>query len=170
MPLINIVRRPEQAKALQEIGAENIVDSSSKTFDQDLEALIEKIKPTSYFSCVGGQTSYDHLKKMPRGSKLYYFSDISSTPVTFYPRELILSKKSINSVFMPDFLMDISESELNIYKHIISTDLNSTIPGDGKVFESNIVKTFPLKEFEKAMEYSKTVRSEGKVLLDLTGI
>ena len=52
--LVNIVRRPEQADILREIGAEHIVDSSSPTFLDDLTQALITTGATIAFDAIGG--------------------------------------------------------------------------------------------------------------------
>ncbi len=52
--LVNIVRRPEQAEILREIGAAHIVDSSSATFLDDLTQALITTGATIAFDAIGG--------------------------------------------------------------------------------------------------------------------
>ncbi len=52
--LVNIVRKPEQAAALREIGAKIICDSSSATFMQDLTEALFTTGATLAFDAIGG--------------------------------------------------------------------------------------------------------------------
>lgn len=54
VPLVNIVRRPEQAKILREVGATHVCDSSSETFMQDLIEAMVATKATLAFDAIGG--------------------------------------------------------------------------------------------------------------------
>jgi NADPH2:quinone reductase len=54
VPLVNIVRRPEQAAILHEIGAEHVVDSSSPTFLDDLTQALITTGATIAFDAIGG--------------------------------------------------------------------------------------------------------------------
>jgi NADPH:quinone reductase len=52
--LVNIVRKPEQAELLREIGATHVVDSSSATFMNDLIAALVDTGATLAFDAIGG--------------------------------------------------------------------------------------------------------------------
>lgn len=52
--LVNIVRSPEQAKILQDIGAKYIVDSSAPTFQDDLLQALIATNATIAFDAIGG--------------------------------------------------------------------------------------------------------------------
>jgi hypothetical protein len=54
VPLVNIVRRPEQAQLLRELGAVHVCDSSEETFKDDLVAALRETKATLAFDAVGG--------------------------------------------------------------------------------------------------------------------
>jgi len=54
VPLVNVVRRPEQAQLLREQGAVHVCDSSEPTFAADLVAALKETKATLAFDAVGG--------------------------------------------------------------------------------------------------------------------
>jgi hypothetical protein len=54
VPLVNIVRRPEQAQLLREQGAIHVCDSSEPTFEADLIAALRETKATIAFDAIGG--------------------------------------------------------------------------------------------------------------------
>jgi len=54
VPLVNVVRRPEQIALLKEIGAEHVVDSSTPTFLADLTEALAVTGATLAFDAVGG--------------------------------------------------------------------------------------------------------------------
>jgi NADPH:quinone reductase-like Zn-dependent oxidoreductase len=54
VPLVNIVRRPEQAALLRGQGALHVCDSSAPTFDDDLVAALRDTGATLGFDAIGG--------------------------------------------------------------------------------------------------------------------
>ena len=54
VPLVNIVRRPEQQALLQGLGAEHVCDSSSSTFMADLTQALIDTGATIAFDAIGG--------------------------------------------------------------------------------------------------------------------
>ena len=54
VPLVCIVRKPEQEALLRDIGALNVCDSSSPTFMSDLTALLQETMATLAFDAIGG--------------------------------------------------------------------------------------------------------------------
>ena len=54
VPLVNVVRRPEQAQILREQGAVHVCDSSEPSFETDLVASLRETGATLAFDAVGG--------------------------------------------------------------------------------------------------------------------
>ena len=54
VPLVNIVRRPEQVELLRSLGAEHVCDSSAPTFTADLTAALVAAGATLAFDATGG--------------------------------------------------------------------------------------------------------------------
>ena len=61
VPLVNIVRRPEQAVILRELGSEYVVDSSSATFMKDFIDALRATSATLAFDATGGGTLASHI-------------------------------------------------------------------------------------------------------------
>src|SRR6202044_3102665 len=56
VPLVNIVRRPEQAELLRSIGAVHVCDSSAASFKGDLRDAVAATSATLAFDATGGGT------------------------------------------------------------------------------------------------------------------
>lgn len=54
VPLVNIVRKPEQEKILRDLGAKHVVNSSSDSFMDDLIKALAETKATLGFDAIGG--------------------------------------------------------------------------------------------------------------------
>src|SRR4051812_7214242 len=61
VPLVNIVRKPEQVELLKGIGAEHVVDSSQPDFAGQLAEAIRATGATLAFDAVGGGTLAGHI-------------------------------------------------------------------------------------------------------------
>lgn len=61
VPLVNVVRRPEQADLLRGLGATHVCDSSQASFDEDLAKAIEATGATVAFDAIGGGTMADRI-------------------------------------------------------------------------------------------------------------
>lgn len=56
VPLVNVVRRPEQAQRLRALGARHVLDSSAPDFERELVAAIRETGATLAFDAIGGGT------------------------------------------------------------------------------------------------------------------
>jgi NADPH2:quinone reductase len=54
VPLVNIVRRPEQAELLRELGATHVCDTNASSFADDLKAALTATGATIAFDAIGG--------------------------------------------------------------------------------------------------------------------
>jgi NADPH:quinone reductase len=54
VPLVNLVRRPEQVELLRGLGVEHVVDSSAQSYAADLGAAIASNATTLVFDAIGG--------------------------------------------------------------------------------------------------------------------
>jgi NADPH:quinone reductase-like Zn-dependent oxidoreductase len=54
VPLVNVVRRPEQVSLLRELGATHVCDSSAPSFEADLTAALTATGATVAFDAIGG--------------------------------------------------------------------------------------------------------------------
>lgn len=79
--LINVVRKPEQVKLLQDMGAELIVDTSSASWKEDLGNLIKQYKVRLAFDAVSGNMTGDILTMLPNRSAVYVYGRLASEPV-----------------------------------------------------------------------------------------
>lgn len=56
IPLVNIVRKPEQEELLESLGADHVLNSTSPSFDADLVQALKATKATLAFDATGGGT------------------------------------------------------------------------------------------------------------------
>jgi NADPH:quinone reductase len=87
IPLVNVVRRDEQAKLLGSIGADHICNSSAPDFAEQLRAAIAATGATIAFDAIGGGT-------MP-GVLLEAMEDVAAARMGFYSPYGSLDLKSV---------------------------------------------------------------------------
>lgn len=69
IPLVNVVRSPEQAQILRDIGAQHVVNSRDADFTEQLTAAIRETGATIAFDAIGGGTlGSDILRAMERAA------------------------------------------------------------------------------------------------------
>ncbi|MGB3723800.1 MAG: zinc-binding dehydrogenase [Pacificimonas sp.] len=61
VPLVNVVRKPEQAKLLRDAGAKYVVDTSTDNFKEELTDALAETGATLAFDAVGGGKNATHI-------------------------------------------------------------------------------------------------------------
>ena len=143
--LINIVRRPEQVKMLQDLGAENIIDTSSPQFESELAAKIAQLKPSAFFDGVGGQVGSKIFSLMPENSTTYCFGILSGdSAYSGNVSDLLFKGKSIKGWWITAEFTDLTKA----FK-IVKGAIENMVKGE---YKTNIVKTFPPSQFKEAID------------------
>ncbi|MBV8374579.1 MAG: zinc-binding dehydrogenase [Candidatus Eremiobacteraeota bacterium] len=158
LPLINIVRRPDQVDLLREIGAEHVLDSSQPSFDADLRRLCTALNATIGFDAVTGELSGRMLRAQPKGSRLIVYGSLSESPALVDPRSLIFDEKQVSGLWLSSWMSRWNPlQQLRItgrVQALLSTDLASAIQG-----------RFALENVRLALERYTAAMSAGKILL-----
>jgi NADPH2:quinone reductase len=157
IPIINVVRRAEQAEALHKVGAEHVLDSSDTRFDDQLRELCHALGATIGFDAVAGEMSGRILRGQPPGSRLLVYGALSLEPTTIDPFSLIFEQKHVEGFLLPSWLR--------------SKSLLSQLRTAGKVqrllgsdLKTEVQARFPLQEARAALAQYTGHMSAGKVL------
>jgi NADPH:quinone reductase-like Zn-dependent oxidoreductase len=104
-PIINIVRRDEQAQLLKSLGAKNVLNSSSDGFVNELQSLSKRLMATIAFEAIAGDMTGALLNAMPRRSAVYLYGALSEQPCgSIDPIELIFNGKSLHGFYLGNWL------------------------------------------------------------------
>lgn len=104
MPCVNIVRRPEQAEMLREIGAEIIVDSSSDRFERELLVACKKNKVSFAFDAVAGDITATLAGCMPRRSRVMVYGGLSGDDIKLNTGILIFLGQQVEGFWLTPYL------------------------------------------------------------------
>ena len=156
--LINLVRRPEQAAVLKDLGCEYILDSSSTSFEADLKATFEQLKPSAFFDGVGGSVGTTVFDHMPTSSTTYCYGMLSGEPISAASvSDLLFKKKTLRGWWITAEFENLPKA----FK-IVKGALENMAKGE---YKTTIVKTFAPADFKEAMIEAKALASQGKVLI-----
>ena len=76
--VINVVRRDESVEDLKcNFSSKYVLNSSSPTFESDLDKLIEQLHPTVLYECVGGEVASKIIQRLPPRSLILMFGELS---------------------------------------------------------------------------------------------
>jgi NADPH2:quinone reductase len=141
VPLVNIVRRPEQAALLREQGAVHVCDSSEPTFESDLVAALRETEATLAFDAIGGgRLAGQILNAMeaaivtPEAPYNRYGSDVHKQVYVYGaldPRPIELQRRfgfawGIGGWLLTPFLARTSSEDLDRLRKRVADELTST--------------------------------------------
>ena len=160
IPLINIVRKEEQVKALKELGAVHVLNSSSESFPGELSRLAKELDATLFLDAVAGSQSSVLLDAAPKGSTLIAYARLSGDPLVADPGVLMLEEKKIEGFQLGNWFQNkgllFKLGFLKSVKRLLSFELSSQVS-----------RTYPLEKAGEAIAHYKAFMSEGKILLKI---
>jgi len=132
-PLINIVRRDAQAELICSLGAKHVLNSSGKSFADELRGLCDRLHATAAFEAVGGDMTGVVLNAMPSGSTAYVYGALSEEPCgSIDPIGLVFHKKTITGFYLGSWLdgrgpIGILRAASRVQRMIIERRIGTTI-------------------------------------------
>jgi len=158
LPVINIVRRPEQVAVLRALGAEYVLDSSEERFAVGLRELAHRLRATLLLDAVGGAQTQTLVDAAPAGSTIVAYAALAGEPSIFSPRTLIGDDKKIRGFYLGHWaankgLLRTVRDVMRVQR-LAGTDLQTTVH-----------RRLPLSEAQQAVEMYRNNMTAGKVLL-----
>lgn len=155
---INIVRKPEQVKILQEEGAEHVLNIEEAGFDSSLRKLAKKLNAKMVFEAVSGETLQRVTQAMPLESRIIVYGALSQQPVNVHPADLIFQNKKIEGFWLSSFMTEKSTFSLLSTGRRAQKLLASEL-------KTHIQERFSIQDGIKAIESYQNNMSSGKVLI-----
>lgn len=158
IPIISIVRREDQMKALDDIGAENVLNSSDPRFERELLVLSKKLNATYCIDAVAGEIAGKVLAIMPAKSTLLSYGALSEQAIPINAGMMIFQDKVVQGFWLTYWIMEIGIEQFHkeaaeVQKHM------------GTIFSTSINKIFPYEKAIDALEFYKKNMTAGKVLI-----
>ncbi len=159
-PLINVVRRKEQAELLKSLGAEHVLCSEDADFASQLQALCVRLGATAAFEAVGGDMTGNIINRMPPGSTVYVYGDLSQQPCgNIDPIELLFREKTVCGFFLGTWLRRRGlVSTLRAVRHVQRLLMDGCI-------ETRIQRRLGLDDARDGLRQYANNMTEGKVLI-----
>lgn len=159
--IINVVRKDENFKLLEEIGSKFNLNSNDKNFLSSLENYVKQLNPDLYISYQGGNLPSRVFDKMPFDSKMVSCGNINNEKLFgFSTTDFIFKGKSIEGFQILNYLKEISDQRK---KELYDEVLKSVEAGEPELL-TQIYKEYALEDFEKAYEDYKANSSLGKIV------
>jgi len=157
IPLVNVVRRPEQVDALRQAGAEHVLDSSAADFDANLRRICRELGATICFDAVAGAVGGRVLHAQPKGSHLIVYGGLSGQPLPVTGGELIFDGKRVSGMWLSRWM-----TQRNPLRQLQTANtVQSLLAGD---LSSPIQARLPLQDVARGLEQYANNMSAGKVL------
>lgn len=158
LPIVNVVRRPEQVELLRSMGAEHVLDSSDPDFDKELRALCHKLGATISFEAVAGEMSGRVLSAQPPRSRMLIYGGLSLKAAEIDPEALIFGEKHVEGFWLSSWLR-----RRNLLSQLrVARQVQAMLAGDLK---TEIRARLPLAQAAEAVKQYSAEMTAGKVLL-----
>ncbi|MCB1160750.1 MAG: zinc-binding dehydrogenase [Leptospiraceae bacterium] len=158
LPIINIVRKEEQRKSLEDIGAEYILNSSEPNFRRELKRLSKKLNANMAFDAVAGDMCGILIEDLPFASKILIYGALSEALVPLNAGLMIFQKKTIQGFWLSTWIYEKGIEEVLRISKEVQENLADELKTD-------VHKKFSLDDAYEALEYYKQNMSKGKVLI-----
>lgn len=156
--VIHIVRRREQVEGLKSQGCAYVLDSRQSGFSAQLKMLSGRLDATLAFDAVGGELTALLGSQMPRGSRIVVYGALSGDDCQINPLDLIYQGKSLTGFWLNQWIKPMSWAA----KFRMTSRVQNLLAGE---LATPVQARYPLEKTKEAIDFYKSHRSEGKVLL-----
>jgi NADPH2:quinone reductase len=158
IPLLNIVRRKEQAELLKIEGTEHVIVTDGD-WQPAYKELVRKLKVNVLFDALGGgDITQKLLEGLLQPSSVYIYGKLADEPLVVTSASTFFSGLSISGFLIVPWFKSISPEEKKYIVENYSKYLNGDLP-------TNTCKEYHFKDIKEAVELSITHANEGKILL-----
>lgn len=160
IPLLNIVRREEQVKFLQDIGEEWVLNSESPDFQERLNHITHKLQATLALDAVGGEMTGKLFYSMPAKSVVMVYGALSEEACRgISPLGLIFEDKKVEGFWLTKWIGE------QTFLHIMQVTRSIQGMMESGAFMTRIRGCYDLVAWKAALlEYSSEM-TQGKVIL-----
>lgn len=160
LPLINVVRRSEQADQLRQLGAEHVIVTSEPNADAELRQLCERLDVRFAFDAVAGESTNQLARAIGVGGRILVYGMLSGAPCQLDANTLVFRRLSVEGFTMYAWLEQTSMlgklRTLNRASGRLADDLRSEVRA-----------TKSLEEHAAALALARGATSDGKVLFSM---
>ncbi len=157
LPLVNVVRRPEQAAALRAIGAEHIVVTSEPGADAALRALCDQLGVRFGFDAIAGEATGQLARAIGSDGRILVYGMLSGKPCQIDVEPLVFRSLRIDG-----FTMYAWVERTSLLGQLRTLAAAQRRLGDD--LRSEIRATKLLADHGEALALARGATSDGKVL------
>ena len=157
LPMVDVVRRPEQAEALRADGAEHVVVSTAPGAGAEMRATCARLAVRLAFDAIGGEATRQLAHALPDGGRVVVYGLLSGEPCVVDTADLVFRDTHIEGFTMYRWLADTSMlGQLRVLR-----GAQKRLVDD---LRSEVRATRALAEHGEAIALARAQASEGKVL------
>ncbi len=155
LPLVNVVRRAEQEELLRKLGAEHVVNSSEREFEERLRLICQELGVSMAFDPVAGAMTGHLARALVDGGTVIVFGSLSEEDCRIHPREFVFRRKKVEGFWLPEFFKaGFGKDQLRALVEV---------PLLGKDFETPVRARMPLESAAEALSLAASDMTAGKV-------
>lgn len=158
---INVVRRQDQAKELERLGADAVICSTDESIEKRVMEITKGSGARYALDAVGGQTGADVVKALGSGGRLLVYGTLANEPMPIDPRFLMTGHRRIEGFWLSNWVKEQNVLTMLRLFRTINRYLASGL------FTTRVAASFPLDEIATAARHAETAGRGGKVLLRL---
>jgi len=159
--VICIIRRKEQVKTLEELGAKYILNQSNPNFDAEFKDLAHKLNCKIALEAVGGDLTARIMNCMPPKSRIYVYGDLAGEFKSLHPNNFMLCDVTLKGFVLSKTEVYNNKEVFQIAAKRILDDIRK----GGLKFKTNVVKKYKLEEYKKALEEYRKYATAGKAVI-----
>ncbi|KHA50824.1 zinc-binding dehydrogenase [Sulfitobacter geojensis] len=157
--LVNLVRRPEAVKELDDMGIDNVLSTSEDGWMDKARALIGKAGAVSAIDSVGGDLSSDLVDLLGLDGELVVFGTATGAPMPLSSGALIMKHITVKGFWGSRVSGDMDPDER---KRLITELVTLAATGELTLEDGG---TYPIDQVTDAMKAALTPGRAGKVML-----
>lgn len=158
LPVVCVVRRPEQAELLQNLGAEHVLDTTTSNFAERLADIARKLNASLILDGVAGELTGILLEACPAGTSAIVYSDLSQRPCVVDSRRFFFERKRIRGFYLADWV-----AGKNLVQALLLARRAQGLVGGA--LQTTIRRRVPLSSVGEALALYRSDMTAGKVLL-----
>jgi NADPH:quinone reductase len=156
---LNVVRRPEQAEELRQLGGTAVIATNAESLIERVRQLTNGDGVLYAIDAVGGETGTQVISTLGRGGRLLVYGTLAGEPITIDPRVLLVGQKRVEGFWLSEWVRDQGIlTMLLLFRKI------------GKLMREGILATevgmaFKLDDIQAAVRHAAQPGRQGKTLL-----
>lgn len=159
---LNIVRREDQRRIVESLGADKVIVGSGEELTEKIQAALGNEKLHAALDPVGGTTGAAFIPALRRHGTLMIYGRLSGDPIPVHSGQLMAGMRKVESFWLSEWTQD--QSKLTMW----STFRQVAAAMRRGVLQSPVGEVFAFDDFRSAVEEADRPGKVGKVLLRIS--